>query len=102
MPIVFSTGEMDIAFLFTKDKPVAIPFEVFSYWFGFRFGLSSLALLLVMPMLKRWHVSDSLVCILGLVSKIAGLCTLAFSTSVPLIFVGKNKHAKVIVCESEE
>jgi hypothetical protein len=84
-----SAGELDIVFFFMKDKPLAIEFHLFSYWFGSRQALSSIMLLLGLPALKKLAgLSDVMICALGLVSKMAGLCLLGLSTKWFMIFIG--------------
>lgn len=56
-----------------------------------RYGLSSLMLLLVLPMLRHCGVTDKVICILGFGSKISALCILAFSTTTSMVFIG-NAH----------
>ena len=85
---LFPSGELDVAFLYLSDTPLAVDLPTFTYWFGGWYGLSTLALMLVMPALKRAGATDVGLCVAGLVSKAAGLCLLAFSTRKFMIFIG--------------
>ena len=58
------------------------------YKFGPRYGVSSLALLVAMPLAQRSGASDHLVCAIGIVSKISGLILLAFATNTAMGFSG--------------
>ena len=84
------SGELDIAFLFLKDTPIELSYRNFTYWFAARYGLSSLMLMFLLPYLKRMGRGDSLVCAMGLSSKMAALLLLAFSTSTTMVFIGKS------------
>ncbi|TRY67127.1 hypothetical protein TCAL_13873, partial [Tigriopus californicus] len=84
---LITAGEMDIVFLFLKDKPIKMEFQMFSYWFGSRYGMSSLMLLVLMPILKQTlKVQDKWVCLMGLLSKMSALTLLSFSFSVTMAF----------------
>ena len=85
------SGELDIAFLYMKDTPLKVPFQTFSFWFGARYGLSSLALLIILPLLKKLNLSDAFVCMIGLISKMAGLIVLGLIRSKEMIFLGNLK-----------
>ena len=60
--MITTTGELDIAFLYLSDNPLKVPFNIFSYWFGTRYGLSSLMLLVGLPILKHFGVKDWVIC----------------------------------------
>eukprot|EP00095_Tigriopus_kingsejongensis_P003106 maker-scaffold428_size174301-snap-gene-0.23 protein:Tk03106 transcript:maker-scaffold428_size174301-snap-gene-0.23-mRNA-1 annotation:"hypothetical protein DAPPUDRAFT_328004" len=86
--MVITSGELDIAFLFLKDKPMKMDLAIFSYWFGSRYGLSSLMLLVLMPILKqKWEMPDQWICLIGLISKISALILLGLSTTPLMAFL---------------
>ncbi len=95
--MTMSAGELDIAYLYLTDKPREVGLSTFGLWFGLRYGLSSLALLLVLPALKgAWcggeGISDGWACAIGLASKAAALVLLGLSTKKFMIFIGMYVH----------
>ena len=90
MRVSFFTGELDIAYLFMTAPPVQMPFEHFSYWFGARYGATSLSLILILPLLKRFtSISDKAVCVLGLISKVSALVMLGLSYNTLMVYLGE-------------
>lgn len=87
---IVTAGELDIAFLYMSDNPLRLPFPLFSYWFGMKFGLGSFALLILLPMFKKcFNFLDSTICFMGLISKMAGLVILGLAGNKYFIFAGK-------------
>jgi hypothetical protein len=86
--LLIFTGELDIAFLFVREEPLVWEVRLFSYWFGTRYGISSLALLIALPLAQRAGAGDHLVCSIGIISKIAALLLFAFSTNTAMAFSG--------------
>ena len=77
-----------MAFLYLSDTPLAADLSTFTTWFGSRYGLSTMALMVVLPALKRLGASDPALCVMGLASKAAGLCVMAFAVEKYMIFIG--------------
>ena len=79
------TGEADILYIFLANINAAQSFE---YYFGFKNFMFAFALLILLPILKKYlKIPDTYLCILGLLSYIAGMVTLALSSSVSLVFI---------------
>ena len=79
------TGEADILYIFLANINVAQNFE---YYFGFKNFMFAFALLGLLPILKKYlKIPDAYLCLLGLLSYIAGMLTLALSSSVSLVFI---------------
>ena len=80
-----TTGESDILYIFMANINVAQNFE---YFFGFKNFMYAFALLGLLPILKMYlKIPDIYVCIMGLLSYIAGMLILALSSSVSLVFI---------------
>lgn len=101
-------GELDVTYLYTKDEPLKWNYQTFSYYFGFKYALGSVTLILVTPILKYFAISDHVICLVGIVSKAAGCVLLSLSTTDTLIFIGKwtcygNRFPSVhiLFCASE-
>lgn len=82
-------GELDVTYLYTKDEPLNWNYQTFSYYFGFKYALGSVTLILGTPILKYFAISDHVMCLVGIVSKAAGCVLLSLSTTDTLIFIGK-------------
>ena len=82
-------GELDVTYLYTKDEPLNWNYQTFSYYFGFKYALGSVTLILGTPILKYFAISDHVICLVGIVSKAAGYILLSLSTTDTLIFIGK-------------
>lgn len=82
-------GELDVTYLYTKDEPLNWNYQTFSYYFGFKYALGSVTLILATPILKYFAISDHVICLVGIVSKAAGCVLLSLSTTDTLIFIGK-------------
>ena len=87
--MLFFPGELDIAFLFLREVPLTWDVQMFSYWFGTRYGISSLALLVALPLAQRAGASDHLVCAIGILSKIGALMLFAFTQNTAMGFSGE-------------
>ena len=83
--------------MFLREEPLAWDVTKFSFWFGTRYGVSSLALLVALPLAQRAGASDHVVCAAGIVSKMAGLLLLAFSTNTAMGFSGKGYRQEAFV-----
>jgi len=80
-----TTGESDILYIFMANISVAQNFE---YFFGFKNFMYAFALLGLLPILKMYlKIPDIYICIMGLLSYIAGMLILALSSSVSLVFI---------------
>ncbi|CAG0897264.1 unnamed protein product [Darwinula stevensoni] len=85
--LVSAGSENDVAYLYSKDNPLNWTYSTYSYYFGVKYGLGALSLVVIVPILKRLcHFVDIHVCILGILSKQAGFLLLAFSTNTPMMF----------------
>jgi len=82
-------GELDVTYLYTKDEPLNWNYQTFSYYFGFKYALGSVTLILGTPIVKYFAISDHMICLVGIVSKAAGCVLLSLSTTDTLIFIGK-------------
>ena len=83
-------GELDVAYLFARDKPLMWSPQLYSYYFGFKYGMGAFVLLVGMPLFQKLKLADATICIIGLVSRIAGLVCYGFSTSTTMAFFGKT------------
>jgi hypothetical protein len=93
-----NTGELDITYLYTKDKPLKWNYQTFSYYFGLKYALGSLTLILGSPVLHYFKVSDHAICLVGIVSKAAGFVLMGFSTTSTMMFFGKQPQNSFICC----
>ena len=87
--MIVSTGELDIAFLYLKDRPIELSYSRYTIWLASRQGLSSVMLMFGLPSLKRWGLGDRAVCAMGLVSKMAAFILMAVSFNANMVFIGK-------------
>lgn len=77
---------MDVAYLFTKDEPLGWSYQTYSYYFGLKFGVGALVLILLSPLMRRYDIREAFVCCFGLVSKAAGLALHGFAGTTQLMF----------------
>lgn len=80
-------GELDVTYLYTKDDPLKWNYQTYSYYFGLKYALGSVTLILGTPILKYFAISDHIICLVGIVSKAAGCMLLSLSTTDTLIFI---------------
>jgi len=73
MIMTVTTGEMDVSFLYTKDDPLNWTYDKYSYYFGFKYGLGALVLILLSPIARRFNLQEFSICCFGLIFKAAGL-----------------------------
>ncbi len=90
LPLTF-IGELDVAYLFARDKPLMWSPQMYSYYFGYKYGLGAFVLLIGMPLFQRLKLADATICIIGLLSRMAGLVSYGFSTSTTMAFFGKKQ-----------
>lgn len=83
---IFS-GELDISYLFVKDKPIEWGFEKYTWYFSLKYGLGAVALLGILPLCSK--VPDTILALIGLVSKACGLVVLGIAWEDTAVFVGK-------------
>ncbi|XP_046438910.1 proton-coupled folate transporter-like [Daphnia pulex] len=81
-----TAGEMDVAYLFTKDDPLNWSYETYSYYFGLKFGVGALSLIALSPVVRRLNLQEAITCCIGLVSKAAGLVLHGFATTNAMMF----------------
>lgn len=86
----FLPGELDISFLYAKDNPLRWDYQMFSYYFGLKYAIGSLILVICTPIIKYFNISDFHICYVGIISKIAGLVLLSFSNKDYLMFLGNK------------
>lgn len=79
-------GEMDVAYLYTKDEPLGWSYKTYSYYFGLKYGIGALSLIILSPLARRYNVQEALTCCVGLVSKSAGLVLHGFATTTVMMF----------------
>ncbi|KAF4529197.1 hypothetical protein B566_EDAN011443 [Ephemera danica] len=88
--IIAANGEMDIAYLFLKDKPLEWDSSHFSYFIAAKYGMGSALLLLGGPLSVRvCSATDTSLTQLGLLSRAAGLILLGASTTDLMVWLGK-------------
>lgn len=86
--MVSIAGEMDVAYLFAKDKPLQWDFSLYNYYFAVKYALEAVGLLVLLPILKyRFALRDTTLCLLGLISKTASLVLLGFSYTTVIMFM---------------
>jgi MFS family permease len=81
-------GELDVAYLFARGDPLRWTYQIYSYYFGFKYGLGTIVLLVGMPLIQHFMLRDSTICILGIFSRMAGLIMYALSTNTTIAFFG--------------
>ncbi|XP_065577143.1 proton-coupled folate transporter-like isoform X3 [Artemia franciscana] len=81
-----TAGEMDVAFLYTHNYPLLWDYELYSYYFGLKYGLGALALLVVMPLARRYFVNDIILVVVSVLSKSFGLVLHGLSTNTAMMF----------------
>ena len=84
--MTITAGEMDVAYLFTKDDPLGWSYETYSYYFGLKFGVGALSLITLSPLARRMGIQEGVTCCIGLVSKAAGLILHGFATTTLMMF----------------
>jgi len=77
-------GEADITYIFLANIQAT---HVFEYYLCLRNAFSALALLALLPLLKYFQLSDTMIGVLGVTSWIVGSVVLAFTSSVPMLFI---------------
>ncbi|CAL1533734.1 unnamed protein product [Lymnaea stagnalis] len=83
-----TTGENDILYLYLKRSPRSFTSTEYGYFKGTENFTRSLALLTILPLLKhRFHLRDSTVVIVGIVSKACGLILLGLANNMLLVFL---------------
>jgi len=65
--------------LFERDTPLKWDYQTYSYYFGIKYGLGACSLLLVMPLLQKFKLPDTTICIIGMISRMAGLALYGLS-----------------------
>ncbi|OXA64618.1 Proton-coupled folate transporter [Folsomia candida] len=85
--MMITAGELDVAFLFSKGDPLKWSHKTFSYYFGLKYMLGTLVLLVGMPLFQHFQIRDSTVCIVGLISRMAGLVLYALSPNTTVAFM---------------
>lgn len=84
-----TAGEMDIILIFTRHPPLSWSQTTLGLYKGTESFLRGLAILTLLPLIKkRLHVRDSVVIILGLVSRIVSLIVLGTGTTTTILFAG--------------
>ena len=78
-----------MSYLYCKDEPLKWTVQMYSYYFGFKYAVGSLALLIGTPLLRHFEISDHIICIVGILSKMAGFILLGLSTTDIMMFLGK-------------
>ena len=81
-----TAGEMDVAFLFAKDAKLQWDYEMYTYYTGLKFGLGTLVLMALSPVARHLGVSDGVMAIVGLVSRMVGMILEGFATSTAVMF----------------
>ncbi|XP_069997744.1 proton-coupled folate transporter [Penaeus vannamei] len=84
--MICTAGELDISYLFVKDKPIEWAFEKYTWYFSLKYGLGAVALLGILPLCSK--VPDTILALVGLVSKACGLVVLAIAWEDTAVFVG--------------
>nr|CAD7401722.1 unnamed protein product [Timema poppensis] len=85
--ILESYGEMDVSYLYVKDKPLQWDYKKYSYYFGLKYALGFSALIVGSRIFSHFCLSDYTICVTGLISKIGGLVLLGFSSTDTLMFI---------------
>nr|CAD7201573.1 unnamed protein product [Timema douglasi] len=80
--------EMDVSYLYVKDKPLQWDYKKYSYYFGLKYALGFSALIVGSRIFSHFCLSDYTICVTGLISKIGGLVLLGFSSTDTLMFIG--------------
>ncbi|XP_071541507.1 proton-coupled folate transporter-like [Panulirus ornatus] len=83
--MICTAGEMDISYLFVKDKPIKWSFEKFTWYFSLKYGLGALTLLGILPFCSK--VPDMILALIGLVSKVGGLTLLSVASEDTAVFI---------------
>ena len=83
----YFAGEMDVSFLYTKDEPLGWTYDIYSYYFGFKYGLGALVLILLSPVARRLGLHEITTCCLGLVSKAGGLILHGLANTTLQMFI---------------
>ncbi|CAG7828121.1 unnamed protein product [Allacma fusca] len=86
LAMMVTAGELDVAYLFAKDQPLLWSYQTYSYYFGFKYGLGAFMLLIGMPIFLRLGISDTTICLIGLVSRMAGLILYGLSNTTLMAF----------------
>lgn len=89
-PYFTLAGEIDISYLYVKDKPIEWPFVKYTWYFSLKYGLGVLSLVVVLPLCSR--APDMLLVASGLLSKVAGLVFLALAWNDATIFSSKYQY----------
>nr|CAD7577305.1 unnamed protein product [Timema californicum] len=79
--------EMDVSYLYVKDKPLQWDYKKYSYYFGLKYALGFSALIVGSRIFSHFCLSDYTICVTGLISKIGGLVLLGFSSTDTLMFI---------------
>ncbi|XP_064623139.1 proton-coupled folate transporter-like isoform X2 [Lineus longissimus] len=82
------SGIKDISYLYVKRSPLSWSRTIYGYYQGFQMGLTAVLLIVGAPILKMvFHVHDTTLILMGIVSTIASQILYAFSTKLWMVFL---------------
>ena len=82
-------GEEDVLLLYLQKLELSTRDATYAYLLGTGYALQGMCLISVLPLcLNIFHISDNLMILLALMCKVFGLCVLAFSHSVWMLYSG--------------
>lgn len=80
-------GEIDVSYLYVKDRPIAASDMIYSDYFLCKYALSVGTLFVATPILQRFlKLEDIGLCAVGLFFKAAGLLWLGISVNIAMLF----------------
>ncbi|GAB6030739.1 hypothetical protein CHUAL_007590 [Chamberlinius hualienensis] len=83
-----NNAESDLSYLYAKDKPLNWSYKTYSQYCSLKNALSASMLLIGLPLLRKYfHMKDTSLAAIGLVSKASGLILLSLSTTLPMMFI---------------
>lgn len=83
--MICTSGEMDISYLYVKDKPIEWSFEKYTWYFSLKYGLGALTLLGILPFCSK--IPDMILALIGLTSKLGGLALLGIAWEDTSVFL---------------
>ncbi|GAB6030740.1 hypothetical protein CHUAL_007591 [Chamberlinius hualienensis] len=83
-----SNAESNLTYLYAKDKPLNWTYKTYSQYCSLKNALSASMLLIGLPLLRKYfHLKDTSLAAIGLLSRAAGLILLSLSTTLPMMFI---------------
>ncbi|XP_076067360.1 proton-coupled folate transporter-like [Oratosquilla oratoria] len=82
--MICSSGEMEISYLFVKDKPLQWTLDKYTWFISLKYALGAMSLLAILPLCRKF--SDTKILFIGLLGKMFGLILLGFAQTDTMVY----------------